>query len=398
MDFVSFSLNYWDDLWQSRHQIMLSLAQNHKVLFVSPPFSLAEVLLNLRKKHLPKSGLVHRAGNLYTLVFSKWLFETYRYPRLEKIMGSLRKAVVRRHIKKLGFRDTVLFIWHPRYGELVGMFGEAICCYYVDDEFSSYAEETKAGSQRIITQEDLLLRRADVVFANGPALMTEKNRYGNAINVPMTADFELFSRSRLKETVVPEDMESIPHPRITYIGNINDKVNSSLLYQLSSNRPDWSFVMVGPTNVRGPAAKLELNSLKAQPNVFFLGSKPREELPNYIKGADVCLMCYRKEGWAYYVYPLKLHEYLASGKPIVGTDLMSLREFDGVIRIASTPREWLEAIQGVLAEKDPLLVERRVQVAYDNRLETRIAAIEKALEQKLEEKRLRAMRGATTGH
>jgi glycosyltransferase involved in cell wall biosynthesis len=309
MDFVSFSLNYWDDLWQSRHQIMLSLAQNHKVLFVSPPFPLPDVLRNLRTKHLPKSGLVHREGNLYTLVFSKWLFETYRYPWLEKIMWSLRRAVVRRTIAKLGFRDTVLFIWHPRYSELVGALGETLSCYYVDDEFSSYAQTTDVENQRIRSQEDSLLRRAAVVFANGPALLKEKNRYGNAISVPMTADFELFSRSRLKETVVPQDMERIPHPRILYVGNINDKVDFQLLGQLSSDCPDRSFVLVGPINIRSAEIKLQFNSFQSRPNAFILGGKPREELPNYIKGADVCLMCYRKDGWAFYVYPLKLHEY-----------------------------------------------------------------------------------------
>jgi glycosyltransferase involved in cell wall biosynthesis len=397
MDFVSFSLNYWDDLWQSRHQIMLSLARTHKVLFVSPPFPLSEVLLNLRKRHLPKSGLMHREGNLYTLVFSKWLFKTYRYPRLEKIMWSLRKAIVRHLIRKLGFRETVLFIWHPFYGELVGAFGESLCCYYVDDEFSSYAEETEEQRQRVMKQEDMLLERADVVFANGPALLKVKNRHNNAINVPMAADFELFSRSRLKETVVPDDMERIPHPRITYIGNLNDKIDFELLCQLSSDRPGWSFVLVGPTNVRSAETKLELKSLQSRPNVHFLGGKPREKLPSYIKGADVCLMCYRKDKWAYYVYPLKLHEYLASGKPVIGTDLMSLREFEGVIRIATTPKEWREAIEASLAEKDLLLANRRVQVAYDNRLEARIAAIEEALEQKLGDKNGRVGSWARNG-
>src|SRR5215471_2715731 len=82
MDFVSFSTNYWEDLWQSRHQIMLALARSHKVLFVSPPFPVREILEDLRRKHLPTTGLVQRQDNLYTLVFPKWLFVTYRFPRI----------------------------------------------------------------------------------------------------------------------------------------------------------------------------------------------------------------------------------------------------------------------------------------------------------------------------
>lgn len=386
MDFVSYSLNYWDDLWQSRHQIMLALAQNHKVLFVSPPFSLREVLNDFRSRQLPRSGLVHRQAKLYTLVFPKWLCEVYRFPRLAKWIAARRQRMIQRILQKLSFNETVLFVWHPRYVELVGTLGEALCCYYADDEFSRYSGQADAERERTLEQEDKLLKRADIVFANGPALLDIKNRYGNAISVPMTADFELFSRSRLAETQIPKDLEIIPYPRIAYIGNINDKVDLELLLRLSEQRPQWSFVLVGPVNVRSDSAKMHAELLRSRPNVFLLGRKLREELPNYLKGVDVCMMCYRKDGWAYYVYPLKLHEYLASGKPVVGTGIISLQAFSEVVRIAQTPEEWLTAIQESLSEEDAALVARRIEVAYENRLERRIEAIEQALERKVKAK------------
>jgi len=393
MDFVSFSLNYWEDLWQSRHQIMLALAQNHKVLFVSPPFSLREVLVRPKDGSLPKSGLIHRQANLRTLVFSKFLFRTYRFPRVEKLMNHLRQMQVRRVTKKFGFQDTVVFIWHPQFAELVGTLGEALTCYYVDDEFSAYAGDSEQHAQEILNQEDELLRCADLVFANGPVLLAAKNKYGNAISVPMTADFELFSRSRLPETAVPQDLEAVPHPRIGYIGNLNDKVDFALLLELANVRSNWSFVLVGPVNIRGVDVLSDFEVLRRLPNVYLLGSKPRESLPNYIKGFDVCTMCYRQHGWANSVYPLKLHEYLASGKPCIGSGLASLREFSEVVQIAETPQEWLGAIQFAIDDQDPKRAERRVQVAYDNRLEIRIELIEKLIEQKIQEKRRRATPG-----
>jgi len=393
MDFVSYSLNYWEDLWQSRHQIMLALAQKHKVLFVSPPFSLSQVLASLKGGGLPKSGLVHRQANLHTLVFSKFLFMTYRYPRVEKLMSYLRRKRVQRVMKEFGFHDTVLFIWYPEFAGILGTHGESVSCYYADDEFSAYAGQTEQRAKEILEQEDHLLRQSDLVFANGPVLLQAKNRYGNAINVPMTADFALFSRSRLPETLVPQDLEAIPHPRIGYIGNLNDKVDFALLGILANERPDWSFVLVGPVNIRGADVRSDFEALNKLPNVFLLGGKPRESLPNYIKGFDVCTMIYRQQGWANSVYPLKLHEYLASGKPCIGSGLASLREFPEVVRIAETPQEWLEAIQFAISDKDPKRAERRVQVAYENRLETRIDVIEKAIERKLQEKRSRPATG-----
>jgi glycosyltransferase involved in cell wall biosynthesis len=385
MDFASFSLNYWDDLWQSRHQIMSSLAVNHKVLFVSPPFYVYELQRNFGK-NLPPSGLVQRSENLHTLVFPKWQVETSKYRSLSTFLSDHRKSEVRKCLKRLGFKDTVLFIWHPRYADLVGEFDEILSCYYVDDEFSSYVGMSDKERERVIAQENELLRKVDVVFANGPALLAEKNQYGNAISLPMSADFDLFSRGHLESTRIPEDIDKIPHPRIGHIGNINDKIDFRLLKLMAVAQPKWSFVLVGPVNVRSAENRVDLEALKALPNVYFLGAKPRELLPNYVKGLDVCMMGYRTDGWAHYIYPLKLHEYLASGKPIIGSGLPSFQEFKDVMWIAETPEEWLRGIQAAIDEKNPHMVSRRIQVAYDNRLEKRIEVIEKTLEEKLREK------------
>ncbi len=387
MDYISFSLNYWDDLWQSRHQVMSLLAKEHKVLFVSPPFSRSQVFNAEERKRLPASGVVHRRDNLYTLVFPKYLFEIYKYPWLGKILVYLRERHVRRIMKKLGFRDVVLFVWHPHFADVVGGFGEAVSCYYADDEFASFAGLSEHARNQVLQQEDALLSHVDIVFVSGPALMDKKNHYGNAINVPMGADFELFSRSRAPETPVPADLEAVPHPRIGHIGNLNDKIDFRLVLEMSEARPNWSFVMVGPVNVRSAGFREDVELLRKRPNVYMLGSKARELLPNYIKGLDVCMMCYRTDGWARYIYPLKLHEYLASGKPVIGPPLMSLREFRGVVRIAETQEQWIDGIEAALNDHDAALAQKRIQVAYENRLEKRIETIEEALERKLREKR-----------
>jgi len=386
LNFVSFSLDFWEDMWQSRHQIMLELSQQGKVLFVSRPFSLRELFEDRGTGKLPASGLVKRSENLYSLVFPKWLSEIYRYPSLRRLLERARAAYVRRAIRKLGIEKPVLFVWNPHFLEFVGTLKESLVCYYVDDEFSSYAGLTEPERKSILEREDQLLRIATVAFANGGALRALKNTYGNVIDVPMSADFSLFSQSRNPETRVPEDLAKLPHPRVGYVGNINDKIDVGLLADLAKARPDWHFPLIGPVSMRTPEYKADLRRLESLPNVYFLGLKTRQELPSYIKGFDVCLMPYRTSGWAYYVYPLKLHEYLASGKPAVGSALTSLQPFEGLIRIGRSPEEWLSAIQDSLEEKDDSLGEKRVQVAYENRVEARVKAILEAIREKLDGK------------
>lgn len=383
MDFLSFSMNCWEDLWQSRHQVMSRLACAHKVLFVSPPFYVRDALSKSRRATLPKSGLLRRENNLYTLVPPKWLFENHRFDALNRLSAYLRERQIHRILRKLGFRDVALFLWNPRYADLLGRFGEKVSCYYVDEEFTSYYDLSEEEKQSIRKKEDALLERVDLVFANGTALLEQKSRFGNAINVPMGVDFDLFSKALLPETTVRPDLAALPSPRIGYVGNINDKVDFELLYHLANNRKSWSIVLVGPVSIRTPEFAASFEKLKALPNVFHLGFKPRQELPNYVKGLNVCLMCYRTDGWAFFGYPLKLHEYLAGGKPVVSSDLPSIREFDGLIRIVHTYEEWMRAIELSLRDNEPDTIRQRVKVASQNTWDERVRVIEESIARKM---------------
>ena len=50
-----------------------------------------------------------------------------------------------------------------------------------------------------------------------------------------------------------------------------------------------------------------------------------------------------------YIYPLKLHEYLASGRPVVASPIRTLKDFFGVIKLARTVDEWSDALKDSLS-------------------------------------------------
>ena len=385
MDFLSFSLNYWEDLWQSRHQVMSRLATRHKVLFVSPPAQVRQ-LLSPRQRALPPSGLKKRSESLFSLVPPRLLFECQRFPSLDRLSAYFREVQIRRLLQKLGFQQVVLFLWNPRFANLLEKFDEAVSCYYVDEEFTSYYGMAESAKQRVRTREESLLRGVDLVFANGSALWERKSRYGNTLNVPMGVDFELFSRALLEDTAIPSDLAEIQTPRIGYVGNVNDKVDFELLESIARTKPQWSVVLVGPLSIRTPEFRSNYERLRLLSNVHHLGFRPLQTLPNYIRGLDVCLMCYRIDGWAYYGYPLKLHEYLAGGKPVVGSDLPSIREFSGVISIVRSPEEWRQAIESALSDNTFAQITKRVQIARENTWEERVRVIEEAISRKMGEK------------
>jgi hypothetical protein len=98
------------------------------------------------------------------------------------------------------------------------------------------------------------------------------------------------------------------------------------------------------------------------------------------------MMCYRLDGWAYFGYPLKLHEYLAAGKPSIASDLPSIREFHNVIRIARTQEEWMSGISEALSNDSAAQRAARVEVARQNTWDARILVIEEVLSRKMKEK------------
>jgi teichuronic acid biosynthesis glycosyltransferase TuaH len=121
---------------------------------------------------------------------------------------------------------------------------------------------------------------------------------------------------------------------------------------------------VGPTGVLGDK-KRSWDALVKLPNVHVLGGREVGELPAYTQHLDVCLMCYEVNAYTQAIYPLKLHEYLAAGRPVLASRINSVLPFEGVVRVADTPEEWLDAIRAALDEPaaDAALIESRRAIA-----------------------------------
>jgi len=70
------------------------------------------------------------------------------------------------------------------------------------------------------------------------------------------------------------------------------------------------------------------------------------------------------------MFPMKLFEYLAAGRPVVSVDLKALRDFAHVAAVAGTPEQFIAAIEKTLAGDVPAL-EQRLGVAREHTYEAR---------------------------
>ncbi len=122
------------------------------------------------------------------------------------------------------------------------------------------------------------------------------------------------------------------------------------------------FVLVGGTEKDTAEFRRKAEKLK---NVIIVGHKPHGEIAHWLKAADVLILP-NSEKYViskYWTSPMKLFEYMASGRPIVASDLPSLREI-------------LNHNNAKFAKPDnPESFARAIQLAFDNAEESaRLAA------------------------
>ena len=110
-------------------------------------------------------------------------------------------------------------------------------------------------------------------------------------------------------------------PVILYTGTFEAYQGLDLLYAsmqaVARERPDARLVMVGGEPAQVEAARAAVRQLGLQDAVLFTGQREHDEVPLYLDAATV-LVSPRSTGTN---TPLKIYQYLRSGRPIVATRL-----------------------------------------------------------------------------
>jgi glycosyltransferase involved in cell wall biosynthesis len=104
--------------------------------------------------------------------------------------------------------------------------------------------------------------------------------------------------------------------------------------------------------------------------ILYAGQVPPADVPGYLRAFDVCVMPFPwTEHFAYYASPMKLFEYMASGSPLIATDLPSTAEIvrDGQNGLLVPPAD-VAALAGALRRlrDDPALADRLAGQAADD--------------------------------
>lgn len=118
-------------------------------------------------------------------------------------------------------------------------------------------------------------------------------------------------------------------------------------------------------------------------NVFFLGLKPENQLPSYLRFFDVAINPQRINTITNGNYPRKVDEYLAMGLPVVATATETMKIFKDQTYLAVDPGSYTAMIDQALKENCTRLALERQSIARQHTWENNIARIDEALTQVL---------------
>lgn len=268
-------------------------------------------------------------------------------PRLEAVMlpqvpGAWRHRAARaltdalvalkaRGALSLG-RPRILWLQHPRFATVAEKLEHDLLVYDCMDPHAEF----RHTDPRTVELEDVLLRRAHLVFAGGRSIAALlRPRRANIIELPSGVELDHFTRATAVGPV-PEDLARLQRPVLGYVGAVDERIDWPLVEFLARERPHWSIVFIGP--VLGDSAPKRLPD-----NVRLLGARDYGRLPDYLRGLSVCLLPWVVNRLTAGMSPTKVPEYLATGRPVVCSAIPDVvADHGALVRTASTPAEFLE--------------------------------------------------------
>jgi len=182
----------------------------------------------------------------------------------------------------------------------------------------------KSGPGRWVSLslERWLVRNADCIIASlGLAPHVHSIEPGKAVFESVFKG----SVARQKNEELAKFLGVFGHPTIVYAGNFAPYQSLEVLLKATvivrAEIPEVMLILVGATEIEFVHYSKMVKNLKLEDTVKLHLRRPMHEIPEFLSLADVLVLA-RTRGKN---VPLKIYEYLLSGKPIVATDIPAHR-------------------------------------------------------------------------
>jgi glycosyltransferase involved in cell wall biosynthesis len=220
----------------------------------------------------------------------------------------------------------------PIVADLVDRIPARRWVYYCVDDFAEWPGLDGATLRQM---EGCLIERADVLVAVSPVLQERLGRNRTAHLLTHGVDLELWEGG-LGDA---DSLNGLERPLVAFWGVIDRRMDVAHLERLASDLDSGTIALIGPESDPDPA-------LASMPRVVRLPALPITKLPAVAREASVLIMPYSDLPVTRAMQPLKLKEYLATGRPVVVRDLPATRPWADALDLAATPEVFSRAVRG----------------------------------------------------
>jgi glycosyltransferase involved in cell wall biosynthesis len=388
---ICVSSSAWDTKYiQPIVQLIALLAKDNKVLFVDYAFTWVDVLryfFRPNHMHIPNIlGLKSRIRKVSTEYNTKlnilslppvlpinWIKNETIFDLLNKFNYWITIRSIKKAQKELELNSPyVINSWNPFFGiNYKSELNEILHTYFCYDEISASQWIKKHGSRL----ERLYLPKPDNIITTSKELKNTKSLFNSDCEVvPNGVNFDLFN-SEYNKTEHVECFDTKGYDQVIgYLGTVDDRVDIKMMQYAIENLPNYLFVFVG--RLIDPNVE---SGLKGYRNLMFVLPQKLSDLPKYVYKFSVCIIPFVKNDFTINVYPMKINEYLAMGKPVVLTDFSDLNEFANTCMIVTSKEEFKDALGvSVVTDSNAKRI-RRIEIASENSWEKRTEAFSQIL-------------------
>ena len=384
-DIMMFALPRWDGpFFSTALSLAKELSRTNRVFYVDNPFTVKDMITGFFTKPIRIRMMAFFFGidqyrridpdnpNLINVTPHPTLPINFLPPgKVYNFFSRINNAIVRRAIASV-IRDHQIkdFIYinsfNPFYFPNLDAFRPLCKIYHCVDNIAASKYYTAKHGRSL---EKEMIQNFDLTLATSQRLSEYARKLSKHVfYLPNAADFKLFQQAREAAIGRPREIEQVDKKIIGYIGHVDHRMDYELLTDIATQHPEYVLLLVGPT---GP--DFERSRLEKFPNVIKTGSKLLSELPAYVRFMDCGIIPFLCNKLTESIYPLKLNEYLAAAKPVVTTNFSpDLNEFEDVIKIASTKKEFVASLSVELRTDSEEKQLSRVKKAAGNTWEARV--------------------------
>jgi len=386
-DIICFSLSRSDSAISSPAlSLAKEFAKNHRVFYIDHPYSWKDYFSASTKKEIeprkqallsgknPYSNPANLPSNL-TVVTPRitlpinFLPNGFLYNSLAKINNSIVAGTIRNLIRDFSITDYVYINFFDPY--FLSKLPEDIkpwrSVYQSMDDITQVPYSHRHGTRL----EEESVRNHDYTLCTSHELTRLKSPFSkNVYFHPNAADTSIFNKAITDPLPRPAELQGIKTPIIGFTGSIEYRSDFELLRKIALKHSDKTMVFVGPIQT-DEHVKVGLDNM---PNVVFTGPKKITELPDYLKYFDCTIIPFVKNTLTKSIYPLKINEYLAAGRPVIAVNFSEdMYSFHDVAYVEDTHDDFIAAIDKAINENSQEKVEARMKVAAQNTWTARVA-------------------------